>query len=109
MTDAAYLGIGMVACAAAAAIQYGGWRRLGGVRATTGEIEARRRALRSWVIFAVVWQVALLAAVGVYVLIQSAAHPPQVAWPAPAVGAVVGTALPLQLVVIALMRAVGRP
>lgn len=104
LSDTAYIALGLLAGAIAAGVQYVGWTRLGGRRATTGSAEARRQALRRWILFAFGWQAAVLAFVGVYVGLQLSGHPGSPAWPAPAVGAVVGTALPLQVVVISLLR-----
>jgi hypothetical protein len=41
---------------------------------------------------------------GVYVLAQLSRHPAGFAWVAPAVGAVIGSAVPLQIVVGRIMR-----
>jgi hypothetical protein len=46
----------------------------------------------------------VLAFVGVYVAVMSRQPQPTVFWVAPVVGLVVGTALPLQAVVVALLR-----
>jgi hypothetical protein len=108
LTDTTYVGLGLLAAGVAGGVQYGGWRRFGGARVATGDPEARRRALRAWVLFAVVWQLAVLAFVGAYVGLTIASHPSAATWPAPAAGAVVGTALPLQAVVVALMRSLTR-
>ena len=85
-------------------MQYIGWVRLGSRRATDGSPEARRLALRRWVAFAVAWQVAVLVFAGVYVGVMSRGAHSGGAWIAPAVGVVVGTALPLQAVVMGLLR-----
>jgi hypothetical protein len=85
-------------------VQYLGWNRFGGAHATRGEPEARREALRRWVLFTIGWQVVVLAFVGVYVGLTISAHPQGAFWAAPAVGAVIGTALPLQVVVAGLLR-----
>lgn len=106
LSDSSYLGLGFLVAAIAAAVQYLGWARLGGARVTQGAAEERRLALRRWVLFTVAWQLAVLAFVGVYVALQVAGHARGGFWAAPAVGAVVGTALPLQVVVAGILRSV---
>ena len=66
---------------------------------------ARRRALFRWVVFAVVWQAAVLVAIAAYGFLFYRHHPPGLAWVAPALGAVVGTALPLQVAALRIARA----
>jgi hypothetical protein len=63
-----------------------------------------RPALVRWIKVAIVWQVLVLAGCGVYLLAFGPAHGKSVAWISPAVGAVLGTAIPLQLVVMAILR-----
>jgi hypothetical protein len=66
-----------------------------------------RPALKRWIRVAVVWQVIVLAACTLYMVVLSSRHGAGVAWISPAVGGVFGTALPLQYVVIAIARAAG--
>ncbi|HEX6488530.1 MAG TPA: hypothetical protein VF137_06605 [Candidatus Dormibacteraeota bacterium] len=87
-----------------AAVQYAGWLRLGARRATEGSVEQRRSALRRWLVFAVAWQLAVLVGIGIYIAVISGGSHSSAAWIAPAAGALVGTALPLQVVVMSLMR-----
>lgn len=63
-----------------------------------------RSRLRAWVVFAIAWQMLVLLFVGVYVGVLSRSTQTSAAWVAPAVGLVVGTALPLQAVVVGLLR-----
>jgi hypothetical protein len=67
-------------------------------------IEQVRPALKRWVTFTTVWQVAVLGGCGLYMVVLSTRHGQGVAWISPAVGAVFGTALPLQFVVVAILR-----
>jgi hypothetical protein len=90
------LGAGLLACALGGTVQFAGWLRL-------------RSTLRTWVLFTVAWQLVVLLAVGVYVGVGSRGSHGSAAWIAPAVGLVVGTALPLQAVVIGLLRSLSRP
>jgi hypothetical protein len=67
-------------------------------------MERARPALGLWVKVVVVWQFVVLVGSALYVAVNASAHVHGVAWIAPAVGAVFGTALPLQIAVVALMR-----
>jgi len=67
-----------------------------------------RSNLRRWVVFAIAWQLLVLLFVGVYVGVLSRSPQTSAAWVAPAVGLVVGTALPLQVVVAGLLRDLSR-
>ena len=72
-------------------VQYAGWLRL-------------KANLRRWVAFAIAWQLLVLLFVGLYVGLGSRGSHPSASWIAPAVGLVVGTALPLQAVVAGLLK-----
>jgi hypothetical protein len=67
-------------------------------------MERARPALGLWVKVVVVWQLVVLVGSALYVAVNASAHTRGFAWIAPAVGAVFGTALPLQITVVALMR-----
>ncbi|HXB05236.1 MAG TPA: hypothetical protein VNY77_10280, partial [Candidatus Angelobacter sp.] len=54
-----------------------------------------RPALVRWIKVAILWQVLVLAACGIYLAAFGPVHGKSVAWIAPAVGAVFGTAIPL--------------
>lgn len=60
-------------------------------------------------VFTLAWQLLVLVFVGVYVALMSRGTHSSAAWIAPPVGLVVGTALPLQVVVAGLLRSLGRP
>jgi hypothetical protein len=55
---------------------------------------------------AIVWQVLVLGGCVLYLAVLSSRHGHNAAWIAPAVGAAFGTALPLQFVVMAILRSV---
>jgi hypothetical protein len=57
-----------------------------------------------WIVTDVIWQGVVIVGFGAYVLAMGSHHPAGFAWVTPAVGATFGTALPLQIVVIATMR-----
>ncbi len=86
-------------------VQYLGYERLleAGLRET--EIASRRRGLKRWVIFAVIWQSLVIAGVLVYVLLMTRSHHPDISWISPPIAALLGTALPYQLTVMRLARA----
>jgi len=64
-----------------------------------------RSAIGTWLKVVLVWQVAVVAVSATYVAVLASQHPSGFAWVAPAIGAVFGTAMPLQVAVIAIMRA----
>ena len=71
----------------------------------TRELSVMRPALFRWLKVVLVWQVAVMLASATYVAALGSKHPGGFAWVAPALGAIFGTAMPLQLAVIAIMRA----
>jgi len=70
----------------------------------SNELEHVRPALKRWLRIAIIWQVMVLAGCGIYLAAVTSRHGPGIAWISPAVGAVFGTALPLQFVVVAILR-----
>jgi hypothetical protein len=52
----------------------------------------------------VVWQVLVIGGCVLYLAVMTSRHGHSVAWVLPAVGAVFGTALPLQFVAVAIAR-----
>lgn len=64
-----------------------------------------RPALTRWLKVVFVWQVLVIAASAIYIVVMGSTHPRGIAWGAPPVGAVVGTALPLQVAAMAILRA----
>jgi hypothetical protein len=65
----------------------------------------RRTGLVGWARFAIAWQVTVLLIGAAWILPFALNHHRGFAWTAPAIGLVIGTALPLQLVVIRISRA----
>lgn len=64
-----------------------------------------RPAVTRWLKVVLVWQVVVVGLAAGYVLTLAPTHPPGLAWVAPAIAAIFGTALPLQVAVIAILRA----
>lgn len=64
-----------------------------------------RPAIGRWLKVVLVWQVVVVAASATYVAVLAPMHPRGLAWVAPPLGAVFGTAMPLQVVVVAILRA----
>lgn len=71
----------------------------------TGDLEQARPAVTRWIKIALGWQTVVLVASGAYVLVTGSSHPHGFAWIAPAIAAVIGTALPLQIAVATILRA----
>ena len=69
------------------------------------DLAVMRPAIFRWLKVVIVWQVAVVVASATYVAVLGSKHPGGFAWVAPAIGAIFGTAMPLQLAVIAIMRA----
>jgi hypothetical protein len=65
----------------------------------------RRAGLTGWARFAIAWQLLVLVIGASWILPFALNHVRGLAWTAPAIGLVLGTALPLQLVVIRISRA----
>jgi hypothetical protein len=101
MPDSTYLGLGLVALLAAGAAHYMGWRRFLAGQLGSQDPGKRRSALVRWGRFAVGWQLLVLVAGGAWVALI---HGRGYLWAAPAVGLLIGTALPLQFVVLDIAR-----
>jgi hypothetical protein len=86
------------------AIQYGLYHGLLRQPLRTHDIQQVRPAMKRWIKVAIVWQVLVLGACGLYLAAFGSRHGHGAAWISPAVGAAFGTALPLQLVIIAILR-----
>jgi hypothetical protein len=69
------------------------------------DLELARPAIGRWVKTVLVFQTIVLLATGTYVAVLASRHPHGIAWAAPAIGAVIGAALPLQLAVVSILRA----
>ena len=69
------------------------------------DVASRRRGLKRWVVFALIWQSIVIAGVFVYAFAISRSHRAGLSWIAPPVAALIGTALPYQLAVTRLARA----
>ena len=63
-----------------------------------------RAALKRWIKVMVVWQVLVLGACGIYLVSLGSSGGHSFASISPAIGAIFGTALPLQFVVMAILR-----
>lgn len=63
-----------------------------------------RAAVKRWIKVIVVWQVLVLGACGLYLVALGSGGGHSFASISPAIGAIFGTALPLQFVVMAILR-----
>jgi hypothetical protein len=87
------------------AVQFAGYERILAAGLRDPEVEARQRALKRWLAFALVWQTLVIAGVFVYAFVMMHAHRSGLAWIAPPVAALLGTALPYQFAAMRLIRA----
>ena len=108
LTGSSYLALGAGVFILAVAVQLGLYLWL--LRPALARAPARDpvRALVRWLALDLVWQVAVLAGAWAYVQSNSGSHPAGVAWIVPALAAILGTALPLQLVAATALRAARR-
>jgi hypothetical protein len=86
------------------AVQYIAYLRLllPGLRAAQPDL--KRRALKRWLLFVAAWQALLIAALVAYALLLPATRRIGIVWVTPPLGALIGTALPLQLAVVRIAR-----
>jgi hypothetical protein len=85
-------------------VEYGLYHRLLRDPLRTHDPGRIRPALVQWLKVTVAWQVIVLVGCALYLVAFGSRHGHSVAWVSPAVGAVFGTAFPLQFVVMAIMR-----
>jgi hypothetical protein len=64
-----------------------------------------RPALGRWLKVVLLWQLVVVVACAAYVSVLASQHPRGVAWIVPAIAAIFGTAIPLQVAVLAILRA----
>jgi hypothetical protein len=86
-------------------VQYGLYQRLLQRPLLTHDVAQMRPALGRWLKVVLVWQVVVLAACAGYVGVLASQHPRGIAWIVPAIAAIFGTAIPLQVAVLAILRA----
>ena len=106
LNDSSYLALGAGVFVLALAIQLGLYLWLLRPALSSAAAPGAAGSFIRWIAADLVWQVAVLAAAGAYVRLTS--HPTGVAWVLPAVAAVLGTALPLQVVAAVALRAARR-
>ena len=68
-----------------------------------------RPGIERWLKVVIVWQALVMVGSGTYVAVLASAHTRGFAWAVPAIAAVFGTALPLQVAVFAILRASRTP
>ncbi len=96
---------GLFGFLAACAVHYAGYQRFLGQGLREADLSLRRAALLGWARFVIIWQVAVLVLAGLWILSFVSNHVRGYTWAIPAIGLVLGTALPLQLVVARISRA----
>ena len=75
----------------------------GGLR--SADAAEQKRGLKRWAGFVIAWQAALVIGLAVYTVLVVRSRPQGLAWVAPPIAAILGTALPLQLAVGRILRA----
>jgi hypothetical protein len=87
-------------------VQYAGYDRLLAAGLREPSAEARQRGMKRWLVFALAWQALVIAGCFVYAFVMTRTHRSGLAWVAPPIAALLGTALPYQLAATRLLRAV---
>jgi hypothetical protein len=105
LSDSSYLSFGVLAFLLTLGIQYWLYHRLLQRQLLTHDVAQMRPAVSRWLKVVLLWQVVVVAASAGYVGAVASHHPPGIAWIAPAIAAVFGTAIPLQVAVVAILRA----
>jgi hypothetical protein len=105
VTDSTYFAAGLGVFILAAAVQLGLYQWLLRAPLQSADFERVRPAFRRWIIAAAAWQGLTIVAAGLYVFVLMRQHPAGLAWVAPALGVLLGTGLPLQLVASSALRA----
>lgn len=108
VTDSTYLAVGLGVFILASAVQLGLYLGLLRTALGSGDIGRARPAFVRWIVTDLVWQGVVLLGAGGYMITTSGSDPSGVAWIAPPIAALAGTALPLQLVAASALRAVRR-
>jgi len=87
------------------AVQYAIYNRVLKRPLLTHDLAQMRRAVGRWLKVVLLWQVVVVAASAGYVAVLGSQHPRGFAWVVPALAAIFGTAIPLQVAVVAILRA----
>ncbi len=108
LTDSAYLAAALGVFLVAAGVQLGLYFSLLRRALESGDGLRMRSAFVRWIAVDVVWQALVLIAGYAYFAGGVHAHYTGIAWIMPGIAAILGTALPLQLVAMAALRAARR-
>lgn len=106
LSDSAFLVAGVVAFLVTLAVQYSLYHRLLRRSLQTRDVDRMRAGISRWLKVVLVWQVVVVAASAIYVGVIASQHTRGFAWAVPAIAAVFGTAMPLQVAVVAILRTV---
>ena len=106
MSDSGYLAVSAAVFVAAALVQLGLYFRLLRPSLQTRDPELIRSGMIRWIKIDLVIQAAILIGAGVYIAVQTSHRVRGAGLVGPSVGAVLGSALPLQLVVAAMLRSI---
>jgi hypothetical protein len=108
LTDSTYLAAGLGVFIVAAAMQLGLYQWLLRAPLQAADADRLRPAFRRWIAAALGLQGLVIVGAGLYVFVVMRPHPAGAAWIAPALGLLLGAALPLQLVASTALRAGSR-
>ena len=105
LSESTFLGLGFAAFLLAAGTEYALYHRLLRDPLRTRDAIFIRPAIKRWLAGTVVLQVSVIAACILYLVVLGSRHGQGSAWIFPAVGAVFGLALPLQFILMPIVRA----
>lgn len=105
LSDSVFLSLGIFAFLLTLAIQYGLYHLLLRRPLRTQDVAAMRPAVGRWLKVVLLWQLLVVVASAGYVAVLASHHTRGFTWIVPAIAAVFGTAIPLQLAVVAILRA----
>jgi hypothetical protein len=104
LSDSAFVGLGLAAFLVAVGAEYGLYQRFLGTPLRTRKFEQLRPALTRWIMATGAWNLLVVVGCVVYLFAVNPGRGHALAWVAPPVGAVFGSALVLQFVVMAITR-----
>jgi hypothetical protein len=105
LSDSSFFSFGFLAFLLTLGVQYGLYHRLLQRPLLTHDVDQMRPAVGRWLKVVLLWQVVVVVACAGYVGVLASQHPRGFAWIVPAIAAVFGTAIPLQVAVMAILRA----
>jgi hypothetical protein len=108
LNDTLFVAAGAATFLAALAVHWILYRRLLAPGLGDADPDTRRRALKRWAVGLLALHLCVLALAAFYLYAMLSRHQSGIAWTAPALGALVGAAAPLQFFINRLLRAATR-